>query len=150
MKSLTSKILSRCVSVCVAVVFCFTSVITPGTAAAQSLPLTMADLPVPGTMVVTTAQYQPLMIKGIRVHPENPLKFNFIMDTGDSEITGAALRSEANRLVKYFLASLTMPENEMWVNLSPYETNRIITESFGRTEMGRDLLAQDYILKQLT
>ncbi|HNV23434.1 MAG TPA: response regulator [Candidatus Omnitrophota bacterium] len=38
----------------------------------------------------------------------------------------------------------------MWVNLSPYEKNRIIPESFGLTEMGRDLLAQDYILKQLT
>ena len=37
----------------------------------------------------------------------------------------------------------------MWVNLSPYEENRIIPESFGQTEMGRDLLAQDYILKQL-
>ena len=38
----------------------------------------------------------------------------------------------------------------MWVNLSPYEKDRIIPRGFGTTEMGRDLLAQDYILKQLT
>jgi hypothetical protein len=45
---------------------------------------------------------------------------------------------------------LTTPENEMWVNLSPYEKDRIVPERFGQTEMGRDLLAQDYILKQIT
>ena len=38
----------------------------------------------------------------------------------------------------------------MWVNLSPYEKDRIVPDAFGQTEMGRDLLAQDYILKQIT
>ena len=37
-----------------------------------------------------------------------------------------------------------------WVNLSPYEKGRIIKDNFGKTEMGRDLLAQDYLLKQIT
>ena len=32
----------------------------------------------------------------------------------------------------------------------PYEKNRIIKDDFGKTAMGRDLLAQDYILKQIT
>jgi len=45
---------------------------------------------------------------------------------------------------------LTIPENELWVNLSPYERNRIIPKNFGLTEMGRDLLAEDYMLKQIT
>src|SRR5581483_11046587 len=43
-----------------------------------------------------------------------------------------------------------IPESDLWVNLSPYEKNRIIPQSFGLTEMGRDLLAEDYILKQIT
>ncbi|MBF0512152.1 MAG: hypothetical protein HQL13_07495, partial [Candidatus Omnitrophica bacterium] len=60
------------------------------------------------------------------------------------------LKNEAHKLVKYFLASLTVPENELWVNLSPYEKNKIVTKSFGLTEMGRDLLAEDYTLKQMT
>ena len=38
----------------------------------------------------------------------------------------------------------------MIINLSPYEKNRISPENFGQTEMGRDLLAQDYMLKQIT
>jgi hypothetical protein len=58
--------------------------------------------------------------------------------------------SEANRLIKYFLAALTVPEKDLWVNLSPYEKDRITPDAFGQTEMGRDLLAQDYILKQIT
>ena len=53
-------------------------------------------------------------------------------------------------MIKYFLASLTIPEKDLWVNLSPYEKDRIIPPSFGLTEMGRDLLAEDYMLKQIT
>ena len=43
-----------------------------------------------------------------------------------------------------------MPEKDLWVNLSPYEKDRIIPQSFGLTEMGRDLLGEDYMLKQIT
>ncbi|MBF0490440.1 MAG: hypothetical protein HQL15_07435 [Candidatus Omnitrophica bacterium] len=53
-------------------------------------------------------------------------------------------------MIKYFLASLTIPEKDLWVNLSPYEKDRIVPEFFGQTEMGRDLLAEDYMLKQIT
>lgn len=48
------------------------------------------------------------------------------------------------------MTTLTVPEKEMWVNLSPYEKNRIIANGLGDTQMGIDMLAQDYILKQLT
>jgi len=44
------------------------------------------------------------------------------------------------------LASLAVPDDNQWVNLSPYERDRIIKFDFGKTEMGRDLLAQDYTL----
>ena len=60
------------------------------------------------------------------------------------------LKEESTKLIKYFLASLTIPEKDLWVNLSPYEKDRIIPQSFGLTEMGRDLLAEDYMLKQIT
>ncbi|MBF0511175.1 MAG: hypothetical protein HQL13_02485 [Candidatus Omnitrophica bacterium] len=60
------------------------------------------------------------------------------------------LKAESTKLIKYFLASLTIPEKDLWVNLSPYEKDRIIPQSFGLTEMGRDLLAEDYMLKQIT
>ncbi len=109
-------------------------------------------LPLPGTMVNLSAAYTPLLIKGLRVHPENPLLFDFIVDTGNSPIKNDSkdLRAESEKLIKYFLATLTIPEKDLWVNLSPYEKDRIIEQPLGETELGRDMLAQDYILKQLT
>jgi|GEM_PF-5277594 len=38
----------------------------------------------------------------------------------------------------------------MIINLSPYEKDQMIPKALGQTALGRDLLAQDYILKQLT
>jgi len=72
------------------------------------------------------------------------------LDKGDSGITDDKLKDESTKLIKYFLASITVPEKDLWVNLSPYEKDRIIPKSFGLTEMGRDLLAEDYMLKQIT
>ncbi len=103
-------------------------------------------LPKPGVMVRLSPPMNSPLLKGIKVYPNNPFKFDFILDQGD----GTANKDEAQRLIKYFLASVTVPEEDLWVNLSPYEKNRIIPDAFGKTEMGRDLLAQDYLLKQIT
>ncbi len=115
---------------------------------AQVIPL--LNLPLPGSMVGLTPGYNPVLIKGITLYPDNPLEFDFLINSGNSDLQGEALKDEANKLIKYFLASLTVPEQDFWVNLSPYEKDRIIPNGLGITEMGRDLLAQDYILKQLT
>ncbi len=114
------------------------------------IPIPVEGLPTPGTMIRATPAFEPALIKGVTVFPDNPLRFDFIVDTGDVALEGDDLKSESNKLIKYFLASLTVPEEDLWVNLSPYEAERIIPNKFGQTEMGRDLLAQDYILKQLT
>lgn len=111
---------------------------------------TVLNLPVPGSVVPVTAGFAPAMIKGVNLYPDNPLKFDFIIDKGETAFSDEEFKKESSKLIKYFLASLTVPENEMWVNLSPYEKNRIVPQTFGETEMGRDLLAQDYMLKQLT
>ena len=111
-------------------------------------------LPAPGAMVRLSPEFNPPILKGIKVHPDNPFRFDFILDQGDSVIASEAkqsfIKGESTRLIKYFLASLTIPEKDLWVNLSPYEKNRIIPQSFGLTEMGRDLLMEDYMLKQIT
>jgi len=111
-------------------------------------------LPQPGTMVNASPVYVPLIFKGLTVHPDNPILFDFIVDTGDSGLKPGAdntlIREQANTLVKYFLASLTLAEKDQWVNLSPYEKNRILPEDLGKTELGRDMLAEDYLLKQVT
>ena len=116
------------------------------------LPKAHADfnLPVPGTMVNLSPAYEPVMIKGLTVHKDNPFLFDFIVDIGQDRMSGAPLKKEGEKLIKYFLASLTIPDKDVWVNLSPYEHSKIVPEALGQTDMGRDLLAQDYILKQLT
>ncbi len=122
-------------------------------------------LPVPGTMIHLSSQYTPAHLAGLVIHPEDPFKFDFLIHRGDQFVGDGLAPSQEGRmqdsplqdkqvvyskLIKYFLASLTVPDEDQWVNLSPYEKERIINENFGKTEMGRDLLAQDYLLKQIT
>ncbi len=124
----------------------------------------VVKLPVPGTRLELSPIFVPPLLKGIKVYRNEPFRFDFILDKGDEKgpartsdglhvgdgPNAIPLRDDANRLIKYFLAALTIPEKDLWVNLSPYEKDRIVPEAFGQTEMGRDLLAQDYILKQIT
>jgi len=107
-------------------------------------------LPAPGTMVNLSPAYQPVIIKGLTVHKDNPFLFDFIVDIGQDRMSGEPLKKEGEKLIKYFLASLAIPDKDVWVNLSPYEKNKIIPEALGQTDMGRDLLEEDYILKQIT
>ncbi len=101
-------------------------------------------------MISLTSKRVPVLLKGLRINVDNPFSFEFIVDSGDGVFETKRIKKETDKLVKYFLASLTIPEEDMWVNLSPYEKDRIISEDFGQTEMGVDLLGQDYLLKQLS
>lgn len=136
------KLIQKIINGFILLIFLSGQVFLPSMTDAQEI-----FLPAPGTMVNLSPAFNPPILKGLKVHPENPFLFDFILDNGQVK---NATPEDASKLVKYFLASLTTPEKEMWVNLSPYEKDRIVPESFGRTEMGRDLLAQDYILKQIT
>jgi len=114
-------------------------------------------LPVPGRMVELTPAFTPPLIHGLKIFRNNPFKFEFVMSQGDDAGKGddysarqVFLKEEADKLVKYFLASLTIPDQDMWVNLSPYERNHIVPRELGITEMGKELLVQDYLLKQVT
>jgi|GEM_PF-5401028 len=109
------------------------------------------NLPVPGVMVELSSAYVPVLMKGVKIHADNPMLLDFILDNGHSGLLAddPKLKEQSEKLIKYFLAAVTIPENDLWVNLSPYEKNRIVPSALGKTEMGRDMLAQDYVLKQL-
>lgn len=109
-----------------------------------------AILPLPGEMVSVSAAANGPVLKAIRLDPNNPFHFNFYIKRGSKELDQNGLQEQGAKLIRYFLAALTTPSQDMWVNLSPYEHTRVVPELFGQTEMGRDLLAQDYLLKQLT
>ena len=133
-------------AICLGVAVCFLLTgIMPSQAFAQHL----GASPALNTAPLSPA-FTPTLVRGIRVYPDNPFTFDFIVDSGDTGLTGDALKKESEKLVRYFLASLTIPENNLWVNLSPHEKDRIVPDALGATEMGHDMLAQDYLLKQIT
>ena len=100
----------------------------------------VANLPAIGTMITPSISYSPPTMAGITVYPDNPLQIDFIITTGDDNLQGEDFTKESKKLINYFLATLTVPDDEMWVNLSPYEKDRIIADGLGETEMGRDML----------
>jgi len=107
-------------------------------------------LPMPGTMLQASPAFNPVVLKGIKLDADNPFNFSFILDEGNTKLSDTQLKDEADTLIRYFLCALTTPESDLWVNLSPYESNRIIPKHLGDTELGQGFLAQDYILKQLS
>ena len=124
----------------------------------QAREVSVIVMPIPGTIVHLSPSFYPPVLQGIKVYPNQPFRFDFILYKGDllsskwgnDRNADRIWRTEVSKLIKYFLASLTIPEKDLWVNLSPYEKDRIIPQAFGLTEMGRDLLAEDYMLKQIT
>lgn len=89
-------------------------------------------------------------LKGVEIDPERALRIDFIIDEGGLALSSEELEKNATQFAKYFLAALTIPETDQWVNLSPLEPDRIATEALAQTAMGQELLAQDYMLKQIT
>lgn len=123
--------------------------VIPARAAEQPRVLSASPLPAPGTRLVPSAAYRPATLAGLRLDPADPLRMEFLIDTGDDPQSPEEMNGMNARLINYFLAALTVPEDQLWVNLSPEESNRIIADDLVKTEMGRDMLAMDYLLKQL-
>lgn len=139
---------SRRIAFVVLLTFTSSEIFPPSFISTKAYAQTILDLPVPGTILNLSAPLTPPILRGLTLHLENPFRFDFIVDQGETGLKGDDLKKEYEKLIKYFLATLTIPEDDLWVNLSPYEKERVIPNEFGKTEMGRDLLAQDYILKQ--
>ena len=61
------------------------------------LPLAQAQdfrLPAPGVMVHLSPPFDPPILKGIKVHTDNPFQFDFILDKGDGVIASEAKQSQ--------------------------------------------------------
>jgi TIR domain len=78
-------------------------------------------------------------------------ELNFIIDTGESgRESDDSHRAEIQRISSYFYTSLIFKNELLWVNLSAYEADRMLAPELSGTEMGRNLLSQDCMLKRLT
>ncbi len=102
-----------------------------------------AQFSLPSSAVSSSLTAVEPRLVGMRIFKDDPLRFSFMVD----QASGSDL--ESMRLIKYFFAALTIPDRDLWVNLSPVERDRILPVGLSRTELGRDLLEQDYTLKQI-
>lgn len=114
------------------------------------IPLAQAavyNLPQPSKLLIHEGNYSYPTLLGLTIDPKNPLKIDFIVDGADA---GVVYQEQAQKIISYFFAGLTMPNDSLWVNLSPYEKDRIMDEKLAQTSLGKAMLEQDYILKQLS
>lgn len=69
---------------------------------------------------------------GMKISQDDPFRLSFIVDQvpeNDPQLL---------RMVKYFLAGMTIPDRDLWVNLSPVQKDRILPERLARTERRRE------------
>lgn len=104
-------------------------------------------LPEPNVILKASREFSYPILRGVKIDYNNPLNMDFIIDTSDQ---GEVDQAEAQRLINYFYATVAVPNESLWVNLSPYEQDRVVDDSLKETDLGRDLLAQDYVLKQFS
>ncbi len=132
-------------AILVSLIFAFPMVIPAGSVRGAQFPGSRGSL---------VSSSQPIVsfpfLRGLTFHSEDPFLLDFIVYPGSGVIEENALEAQTNKFIKYFLASLTLPEKNFWVNLSSDETDKIVSEDFGQTEMDRDLLEQDFQLKKRT
>ncbi len=142
MKFAKTKGFKKLASLFIAVVFLCNTILPNAAFAAEAF-----GLPSPKEFVNLSGTYSFPVLKGLKFDPANPLTMEFIINNGDAKKVS---KEEVSRLVRYFLAGLTVPPENLWVNLSPYEKDRILPDILTSTELGEGLLSQDYILKQIS
>lgn len=82
-------------------------------------------------------------IRGLSFDPQNPRQISFLIDSAGTKLE----MQDCQQMIRYFLTALTMPEDDLWVNLSPNESNRIMNLTLAKTELGKLMLEQDLYLK---
>src|SRR3989338_6988015 len=92
--------------------FVLSMMVPPGYAQVKAP--TVLNLSPPGMRLAPTPVFTPPLVQGITLYPHNPLEFSFIIRQGVEKVEGNPFMSEAQKMVKYFLASLTIPEDELW------------------------------------
>lgn len=109
-----------------------------------NVPLTPGNLEFKAKL--STKKYDLALLKGFELDLLKPLNIKFYIDKMNQQ---ALVNADKERLIKYFLAFLTISKNKLWVNLSPYEKERIIADPLADLGIGKDLLLADYLLKQI-
>ncbi|PIW59321.1 MAG: hypothetical protein COW13_04540, partial [Candidatus Omnitrophica bacterium CG12_big_fil_rev_8_21_14_0_65_50_5] len=102
----TMRTLIKLLSLWIAVIFTFETIFS-NNVLAQTI-----SLPGIASSVGLSESIQPVMIRGMKLNPENGLNISFIIDSGSTVVDEAELQKESEKLIKYFLAALTIPEKD--------------------------------------
>jgi hypothetical protein len=110
--------------------------------------VTQQDAPPPERMLLPSRTFEPAQIQCVIVDPDEPLaRLESLFYTGDAE---PAETAEATaKLMDFFRTGLAVAETDLYVNLAPNESAKLLPPSLTGTRMGVGLLEFDYRLKRL-
>ena len=77
----------------IAIAFFATAIIPPSYA--QSI--ATLNLPMPGVMVPQSPAFVPVLLKGLTIHPEDPFRFDFIVDSGNTDFAQDEIKKESEK-----------------------------------------------------
>jgi hypothetical protein len=140
---LNTMLLNHIFKVLFTAIFLITSVFGSG-AYAETLPVGAEN----NLLLPSEASNLPAL-RGIKINPSNPFNFDFIVDNDKDALNYRGFKDQVQQAIGYFLAGLAIPQKDLWVNLSPYEQNRIAPDNLSHTALGNEFLNQDYLLKKL-
>ena len=113
--------LFKCSLLCLVGVFVFTLVSVDVFRVKDAFAQQMG-LPAPGVMLSASKPYSPVVLRGLKIDDKDPFKFDFIVETGDTGLNSDNLQEDANQLIQYFMASLTVPAG---FTMSSYDVKQI-------------------------
>jgi hypothetical protein len=85
-----------------------------------------------------------LALKGAQILPSEGLTIEFYFEHRDVPFDQGGV----DRAARIFLSGLAFDAKDLWVNLSPYEEDRVMSPLLAVTELGEILVQQDYVLKK--
>ena len=100
--------------------------------------------------IVFSEKDYPPTLKSLIVHPNSSTNyFDFVLDSGESTFeTEAQLKPQAKELIDYFFLGITLPSEDLWVNLNSVRQNEITSPRLALTDIGKVLLEADLRLKK--
>lgn len=116
-------------------------------AGSTTMPQVRPELPSSGLRQVHSSTQSEIQIMGMKLFKNQSL-IEFYFDRGENSVNDVELNAKFQELVRYVFAGIILPNEDFWVNLSPNEPDRIMEETLANTELGKEMLFQDYILKQ--
>ena len=91
----------RRIAIVILLAFTFSEIFPPSLIPSKAYAQAILDLPTPGTMVTTTLPFSPPVLRGLTIHPENSLRFDFIIDRGETPLKGGELKAQYGTVAKY-------------------------------------------------